>query len=184
MKFLLYTGIFLVILSSCNKVLDVPPRDRLSEEVVWTDQKLMELYVTTCYHAVEHGFFQNIFATGISGETFLINTNYSTVLQGNLTADNITQADLGDSYLKIGVPARLDYWKWAYGKIRDINIFFQHIDDSPVDEGVKKVLRGEMKFRSEEHTSELQSRENLVCRLLLEKTKTYQARPEHQTSTF
>src|SRR5207342_3864992 len=26
-------------------------------------------------------------------------------------------------------------------------------------------------FRSEEHTSELQSRENLVCRLLLEKTK-------------
>src|SRR5690606_39588038 len=27
----------------------------------------------------------------------------------------------------------------------------------------------EMKLRSEEHTSELQSRENLVCRLLLEK---------------
>src|SRR5690606_42094310 len=30
-------------------------------------------------------------------------------------------------------------------------------------------LKGE--FRSEEHTSELQSRENLVCRLLLEKKK-------------
>src|SRR5436309_15986170 len=28
-----------------------------------------------------------------------------------------------------------------------------------------------MKYRSEEHTSELQSRENLVCRLLLEKKK-------------
>src|SRR5690606_7203967 len=28
-------------------------------------------------------------------------------------------------------------------------------------------------FRSEEHTSELQSRENLVCRLLLEKKKKY-----------
>src|SRR5690606_41250279 len=28
-----------------------------------------------------------------------------------------------------------------------------------------------VKFRSEEHTSELQSRENLVCRLLLEKKK-------------
>src|SRR5690606_40092581 len=33
------------------------------------------------------------------------------------------------------------------------------------DEDIKKVLR------SEEHTSELQSRENLVCRLLLEKKK-------------
>src|SRR5436309_6057423 len=31
------------------------------------------------------------------------------------------------------------------------------------------------KPRSEEHTSELQSRENLVCRLLLEKKKTLQA---------
>src|SRR5690606_39908939 len=29
------------------------------------------------------------------------------------------------------------------------------------------------RFRSEEHTSELQSRENLVCRLLLEKKKNY-----------
>src|SRR5690606_42105974 len=28
-----------------------------------------------------------------------------------------------------------------------------------------------LRFRSEEHTSELQSRENLVCRLLLEKKK-------------
>src|SRR5690606_3225845 len=30
---------------------------------------------------------------------------------------------------------------------------------------------GRFLFRSEEHTSELQSRENLVCRLLLEKKK-------------
>src|SRR5690606_41234031 len=34
--------------------------------------------------------------------------------------------------------------------------------------------RGELAGRSEEHTSELQSRENLVCRLLLEKKKTQQ----------
>src|SRR5690606_16990393 len=33
------------------------------------------------------------------------------------------------------------------------------------------VLSGDVPMRSEEHTSELQSRENLVCRLLLEKKK-------------
>src|SRR5690606_39429192 len=38
----------------------------------------------------------------------------------------------------------------------------------PVDRGHDGVDRG---LRSEEHTSELQSRENLVCRLLLEKKK-------------
>src|SRR5207302_7160571 len=34
-----------------------------------------------------------------------------------------------------------------------------------------QFLRYDYLFRSEEHTSELQSRENLVCRLLLEKKK-------------
>src|SRR2546426_6429059 len=35
------------------------------------------------------------------------------------------------------------------------------------------VQRDRVRFRSEEHTSELQSPCNLVCRLLLEKKKTY-----------
>src|SRR5690606_41588116 len=37
---------------------------------------------------------------------------------------------------------------------------------------VRYLVAGQLAaFRSEEHTSELQSRENLVCRLLLEKKK-------------
>src|SRR5246127_6013458 len=35
--------------------------------------------------------------------------------------------------------------------------------------------------RSEEHTSELQSQSNLVCRLLLEKKKTKNSRKSHKT---
>src|SRR2546430_7382588 len=39
--------------------------------------------------------------------------------------------------------------------------------------------------RSEEHTSELQSQSNLVCRLLLEKKKRQQARPpEHHSALY
>src|SRR5690606_40117818 len=40
----------------------------------------------------------------------------------------------------------------------------------PNEEGL--TFSNEKYFRSEEHTSELQSRENLVCRLLLDKKKT------------
>src|SRR2546427_5339268 len=36
-----------------------------------------------------------------------------------------------------------------------------------------EVLQWYSEFRSEEHTSELQSQSNLVCRLLLEKKKKY-----------
>src|SRR5690606_39974459 len=41
-------------------------------------------------------------------------------------------------------------------------------------------LSRSVKCRSEEHTSELQSRENLVCRLLLEKQKRTNSPQEHK----
>src|SRR5690606_40207061 len=42
---------------------------------------------------------------------------------------------------------------------------------SVLDRGYSITRDAQGKIRSEEHTSELQSRENLVCRLLLEKKK-------------
>src|SRR5690606_41903563 len=47
--------------------------------------------------------------------------------------------------------------------------------DEPLTHQRRDVLaHGRARHRSEEHTSELQSRENLVCRLLLEKKKSKQ----------
>src|SRR5687768_18193252 len=45
------------------------------------------------------------------------------------------------------------------------------LDDGVVDVADDRELRGTRGNRSEEHTSELQSRLHLVCRLLLEKKK-------------
>src|SRR3712207_8079674 len=42
-------------------------------------------------------------------------------------------------------------------------------DGEPVRHHVPAELDGKLRVRSEEHTSELQSRQYLVCRLLLEK---------------
>src|SRR3712207_7700584 len=63
--------------------------------------------------------------------------------------------------------------------------FFMYIDRACVSQ-MKKDIQGDLTlsdadmdwvfsafFRSEEHTSELQSRQYLVCRLLLEKKKPY-----------
>src|SRR5205823_13818608 len=44
-------------------------------------------------------------------------------------------------------------------------------DLKPIDDSLAPVDRLEIKHRSEEHTSELQSLAYLVCRLLLEKKK-------------
>src|SRR2546426_7062662 len=54
----------------------------------------------------------------------------------------------------------------ARGQTISLGIDTQHIKDKPED-----YFKGALIWRSEEHTSELQSPCNLVCRLLLEKKK-------------
>src|SRR3712207_8315936 len=55
--------------------------------------------------------------------------------------------------------------------ISDLSAFERDHPDWSLRYSVEDILR-EIHDRSEEHTSELQSRQYLVCRLLLEKTKT------------
>src|SRR3989442_9873076 len=59
---------------------------------------------------------------------------------------------------------------------RSIGLFLR----KPWVEG-RKLAGIELQNRSEEHTSELQSRPHLVCRLLLEKKKTTTPAPEAPT---
>src|SRR2546430_8857423 len=64
-------------------------------------------------------------------------------------------------------------------KLRSLNLSGFYIDESSqVSEAAFMLLQGRLRgpglrkgIRSEEHTSELQSQSNLVCRLLLEKKK-------------
>src|SRR3712207_8471474 len=62
-----------------------------------------------------------------------------------------------------------DYRPHAHG-YRDY-VIAAFNSDKPYDRFVQEQLAGD-ELRSEEHTSELQSRQYLVCRLLLEKNKT------------
>src|SRR5258707_8137976 len=56
-------------------------------------------------------------------------------------------------------------WAHDYNTDRNIAATFQTLP------GASFVVNGAAQARSEEHTSELQSRQYLVCRLLLEKKK-------------
>src|SRR5690606_39733821 len=61
-------------------------------------------------------------------------------------------------------PSRISTWR----RLRRSRKTFSICGGSGAVKVIHWPVRG---WRSEEHTSELQSRENLVCRLLLEKTK-------------
>jgi len=145
MKKIIYLIVAALALTSCKDILDLKPLDKISEASVWNDQTLIELYVTTNYHAVEHGFYENFWGCGISDETTPTG-GQSYVLQGSMTSDNVASVDATDAYLKIGAEQGLNYWKTGYSYIRNINVFFTKIDAAPIDIAVKNRLKGEMKF--------------------------------------
>src|SRR2546427_3464979 len=70
-------------------------------------------------------------------------------------------------------------WQRERGRGRDTAI---HGDAQRCERQCRERADGELELeRSEEHTSELQSQSNLVCRLLLEKKKSMQKRILLQT---
>src|SRR3712207_8964433 len=62
------------------------------------------------------------------------------------------------------------------GAVESVPRIVAHVE-TLLDEGLAYVLDDGTGDRSEEHTSELQSRQYLVCRLLLEKKKIHTRRP-------
>src|SRR5258708_13459850 len=62
-------------------------------------------------------------------------------------------------------------WPWSMSTRRSGNIFFESFSYSSFTERSSSFFMVVSSLRSEEHTSELQSPDHLVCRLLLEKKK-------------
>src|SRR2546430_15014716 len=86
------------------------------------------------------------------------------LLTGFLSSCQAPYHQKEESYVFVAFNTSLPYWQEAAAGL----------EDSSKQLGVKAELAGPANFsvRSEEHTSELQSQSNLVCRLLLEKKKT------------
>src|SRR5690606_39863417 len=75
----------------------------------------------------------------------------------------------------------ISHWEYIYLRDKNLRLIFKTDNSNRIgiygndfEEGSSKLKKENktidlIQVRSEEHTSELQSRENLVCRLLLEK---------------
>ena len=125
-------------LSGCNDVLDVTPKDQLSDAAVFTDPNLAQAFVNDMYRGMGHGLYEIMLAS-ISDETHFIH-NYATE---PIVKSNITSSDRGA--LEDG---RYGHFNWAnnYSRIRQTNIFLDKIDGTTFDAAVKQRLKGEVYF--------------------------------------
>ena len=135
MKKIIYILVAILALNSCD-VLYMKPLDKVSDADVWEDSALIELYVNASYNSINHEFSQHMLSDA-SDETYCIHNwaNFWVIQKGEMTSDNVT-----------GISEKINYWKSAYSNIRTINVFFDRIDDAPVETDLKNRMKGEMKF--------------------------------------
>lgn len=130
------TGV--MMLSACSEVLDVTPVDRITDNDVWNDENLVRLYMNGAYAAA---FQQGLYRTTQIGhgtdelQSSKGNVTYYLITRGELTPDNVSD-----------LPAYMNNWKNAYGTIRDVNIFLEKIEQSPIDNATKEQMIAEMRF--------------------------------------
>lgn len=139
MKKIIFLVLIFFALSSCDKdLLELTPLDKLSETSVWADKSLIELYVNSTYHAVEHDYNQTMWSS-LTDETYNIHDGGGFMVQkGELSSDNVSNvSSIGNMF---------NYWAKAYGAIRNINIYFSKVDTAPIDDAMKIRMNAEMKF--------------------------------------
>lgn len=134
-SYIIYSILFVLFLNSCD-ILDLKPLDKLSDEDVWSDPSLMQLYVNSCYTALPHGFDQYMQGS-FTDELWSRSNDHASqeLLSGALDPDNVNK-----------LPTHLNYWKTAYASIRKINTFFDKSQASPLSEEQRKGMIGELKF--------------------------------------
>jgi hypothetical protein len=125
-------------LTGCNNVLDLTPKDQLSDAAVFTDPNLAQAFVNDMYRGMGHGLYEIMLAS-ISDESHFIH-NYATE---PIVKSIITSSDRGA--LEDG---RFGHFNWAnnYSRIRQTNIFLSKIDGTSFDAALKQRMKGEAYF--------------------------------------
>lgn len=128
--------LYILITPSCSDVLDITPTDKYPDPLVWEDENLLKMYVNEQYAGI--GNKDNYYEI-----LYFSDDNYCKYNRGgvNIVRDNILTADNVE-----GISNILQVWKESYKYIQNINVFFEKIEDSPVDEALKTNLKAEIKF--------------------------------------
>lgn len=154
MKEIFYIPIFLLIMSSCNDILELEPLDAVSDVAVWDDPALLELYVHARYAEVPHGYVQ--WAGGLR-LTALTDESYD-IHQGSRLLNKYTQGEV----TPINMHLFGGFWVQAYTAIRNLNLFLENVDPGLGDTERTAQLIAEVRFLRAWFYTELFSRYGAV----------------------
>ena len=125
-------------LTGCNGILDVSPRDQLSDDAVFADPNLAQAFVNDMYRGMGQGLYE-IMLSSMADETHFIHV-YQT--------DKVVQARITPSDRGALDDNRFNHFDWSdnYTRIRQANTFLRRIDSTTFDTAWKQRMKGEAYF--------------------------------------
>lgn len=139
--FIIITAV-LSFMSCSDNILDISPKDRISEGVVWSDENLIKAYHTELYNCILHEFKKHMSSKATDEAYVNISWGIGIIAAGTLTPDNVTNVSSTDGTGGGG----LYYWDQAYEYIRKINIFLAKMEGDDISLDDKPTLVAEAKF--------------------------------------
>jgi hypothetical protein len=147
---LILPAVFVVMFSmSCKKnILDIQSQDRLANEAVWSDPKLIQAYHNELYNSQVHGFNVSMAYSKYTDENF----NSLACCGGDLfKLNNYTPDNVGSLGANIGgfwevQNGYLYNWNFAYQYMRKINVFLEKMSTTTVNLPNKARMIAEAKF--------------------------------------
>lgn len=138
---ILILTLFILLISSCDDVLEKSPTDSYSDADVWKDESLIKVFTNDAYKTIPYGF-QNL-----HGWRFMPFANMSDESNSRNSATNIQIIIKGNASSSYSGP--LDVWsgpQWCYWEpICQVNKFLDKVTTSPIDEKLKSRLIAEMR---------------------------------------
>src|SRR5437762_11911447 len=125
-------------LTSCNGVMDVTPKDQLSDEAVFTDPNLAQAFVNDMYRGLGHGLYEIMLGSMTDESHFIHDYNTESVVKSIITSSDRGAIDDG--------PFAHFNWGPTYSRIRQTNIFLSKIDATTFDDALKQRMKGEVFF--------------------------------------
>jgi hypothetical protein len=143
MKKIIITLLGVWMFSSCEDVLNIDPKDRISDAAVWTDAGLVTAYHNSLYNCLTHGFNINMQSKSTDEAVCVTGAGGAEIIpMGTVTPDNVTSVST-TSWTGGG---NLYYWDAGYQYIRRINIFLEKMAETSLEMENKAQLVAEAKF--------------------------------------
>lgn len=141
-KILIVFSIILSCFACSDDLLDLSPKDKLADDAVWGDEKLIKAYHTSLYNAIQHGFKIHMQSKAADEAYCAINWDIGNIQAGTLNPDNVTSV-ANDHWTGGG---NLYYWNTGFKYLSKINLFLENMATTKVEFADKAKLVAEAKF--------------------------------------